>query len=111
MSGSSTLKPTESPKPSPLPIGVPRRSGGGGGLSGLMSQIKGKGTKLSTLEKSQMDWQNFKSKEGITEEIQTHNRGKQGCAFFPLGFPNAKFLNSNLFARQVSRETRLFGKS
>jgi Bucentaur or craniofacial development len=85
MSGNSTLKPTEPPKPSPIPSAAPRR-GVGGGLSGLMSQIKGKGTKLSTLEKSQMDWQNFKSKEGITEEIQTHNRGKQGCEFLLSDF-------------------------
>jgi len=75
MTGKNTLKPS-TPIPSPLPTLGARRSGSG--LAGLMSQLKGKGTKLSTLEKSKMDWQNFKSKEGIDEEITTHNRGKQG---------------------------------
>lgn len=29
-------------------------------------------------EKSKLDWDGFKQKEGITEELQIHNRGKDG---------------------------------
>ncbi|XP_065350938.1 craniofacial development protein 1 [Cloeon dipterum] len=76
LTGPSTLKPVEQAAPSRgLVLGGQR---GKGGLAGILSQIKGKGTKLSTLEKSKMDWQNFKAQQGIEEEIQTHNRGKQG---------------------------------
>ncbi|CAB3381856.1 Hypothetical predicted protein [Cloeon dipterum] len=76
LTGPSTLKPVEQAAPSRGPVLGGQR--GKGGLAGILSQIKGKGTKLSTLEKSKMDWQNFKAQQGIEEEIQTHNRGKQG---------------------------------
>ncbi|XP_059489292.1 craniofacial development protein 1 isoform X2 [Neocloeon triangulifer] len=77
LTGTSTLKPMQQSSGQAPPTFGAHRSRGGG-LAGLMSQLKGKGTKLSTLEKSKLDWQNFKSKEGLAEEIQTHNRGKQG---------------------------------
>lgn len=38
----------------------------------------GKAKKISTLEKTKLDWNNFKKKEGIDEELQTHNKGKGG---------------------------------
>ncbi|XP_017061744.1 craniofacial development protein 1 [Drosophila ficusphila] len=34
--------------------------------------------KISVLEKSQMDWKNFKSDEGLEERLRTHNKGKDG---------------------------------
>ncbi|XP_029953153.1 craniofacial development protein 1 [Salarias fasciatus] len=48
------------------------------GLSGLLGRIGGKKPKMSTLEKSKMDWDAFKSEEGITEELAIHNRGRDG---------------------------------
>lgn len=48
-----------------------------GGLSSLLGQL-GKKSKISTLEKSKLDWQNFKQNEGISEEIETFNKGKDG---------------------------------
>lgn len=51
--------------------------GGGGGLSSVLGQI-GKKSKISTLEKTKLDWNSFKRTEGIDEEIQTHNKGKAG---------------------------------
>lgn len=48
------------------------------GLSGLLGRIGGKKPKMSTLEKSKMDWDAFKSEEGITEELAIHNRGREG---------------------------------
>ncbi|XP_055529257.1 craniofacial development protein 1 [Wyeomyia smithii] len=48
-----------------------------GGLGSVLSQI-GKKNKLSTLEKSKLDWNSFKRTEGIEEELQTHNKGKDG---------------------------------
>lgn len=50
-----------------------------GGLSGLASQLgSGKKPKLSTLEKSKLDWDRFKNDEGIAEDLKTFNQGKQG---------------------------------
>lgn len=48
------------------------------GVSNILSRIGGKKAKMSTLEKSKMDWDAYKSEEGITEELAIHNRGKEG---------------------------------
>ncbi|XP_028304510.1 craniofacial development protein 1 [Gouania willdenowi] len=48
------------------------------GISTLLGHIGGKKPKISTLEKSKMDWDAFKSEEGITEELAIHNRGRDG---------------------------------
>lgn len=55
--------------------GVKRVSGGG--LSSVLSQLTKK-NKLSVLEKTKLDWDGFKDGEGINEELQTHNRGRDG---------------------------------
>lgn len=49
----------------------------GGGLGAVLGQI-GKKNKLSTLEKTKLDWNSFKRSQGIEEELQTHNKGKDG---------------------------------
>ncbi|CAH2091024.1 unnamed protein product [Euphydryas editha] len=51
--------------------------GRGGGLSNLLGQLNKK-NKLSTLEKSKLDWNTYKKEEGIEEEIVNHNKGKAG---------------------------------
>lgn len=68
----------------PLGLGATngqKRSFGGaakaGGLSSVLGQL-GKKTKISVLEKSALDWKSFKSAEGIDEQLQTHNKGKDG---------------------------------
>ncbi|KAK3086299.1 hypothetical protein FSP39_016502 [Pinctada imbricata] len=48
-----------------------------GGLGSVLNKINRK-EKMSTLDKSKLDWETFKTKEGISEELQIHNRGKQG---------------------------------
>ncbi|KAG7468657.1 hypothetical protein MATL_G00145440 [Megalops atlanticus] len=48
------------------------------GLGGVLNRISGKKQKMSTLEKSRLDWDAFKTEEGITDELATHNRGKEG---------------------------------
>ncbi|TDH09109.1 hypothetical protein EPR50_G00083170 [Perca flavescens] len=48
------------------------------GVSGILGRIGAKKQKMSTLEKSKMDWDAFKSEEGITEELAIHNRGREG---------------------------------
>ncbi|KAK0167977.1 hypothetical protein PV327_001823 [Microctonus hyperodae] len=53
------------------------RVGGLGGISSVLGQI-GKKTKISTLEKSKLDWDSFKKQENLDEEINTHNKGKDG---------------------------------
>lgn len=58
-----------------LPAAGVKRSGGG--LSSLLGQMAKK-NKLSVLEKTKLDWDGFKDNEGIGEELQTHNRGRDG---------------------------------
>ncbi|XP_025947305.1 craniofacial development protein 1 isoform X6 [Apteryx rowi] len=48
------------------------------GMSSLLGKITSKKQKMSTLEKSKLDWENFKEEEGIGEELAIHNRGKDG---------------------------------
>lgn len=47
------------------------------GLSSVLSNL-GKKSKLSVLEKSKFDWNNYKKQEGIEEDLQTFNKGKDG---------------------------------
>lgn len=49
---------------------------------GLVGQL-GKKPKLSTLWKSKMDWDSFKTTQGITEELQQHN--KDGLVVHAVG--------------------------
>lgn len=86
---STTTPSTSSPAPSTTQspasgisatIGLkrPAPTGGGvGGLSGLLGKI-GKKQKMGTLEKSKIDWESFKHKEGINEDLKIHNKGKDG---------------------------------
>ena len=56
-------------------------SGGGSskrGLSGLMGVISGKKQKMGCLDKSKLDWDKYVAEEGIKEDLQSHNRGKDG---------------------------------
>ncbi|XP_068579642.1 craniofacial development protein 1 [Cebidichthys violaceus] len=48
------------------------------GVSSILGRMGSKKQKMSTLEKSKMDWDAFKSEEGITEELAIHNRGRDG---------------------------------
>ncbi|KAK7504659.1 hypothetical protein BaRGS_00004145 [Batillaria attramentaria] len=57
--------------------GIKRPASGTGGLSGVLSKI-GKKQKMGTLEKSKLDWDSFKRKEGIEEDLKIHNKGKDG---------------------------------
>lgn len=57
--------------------GSVKRVGGLGGITSVLGQI-GKKAKISTLEKSKLDWDSYKKQENIEEEISTHNKGKDG---------------------------------
>lgn len=48
-----------------------------GGIGSMLGQLSKK-NKISVLDKSKHDWNSFKRTEGIDEELQTHNRGKDG---------------------------------
>lgn len=67
----------ESEKPAARNVGVPgvKRPGG---IGNVLGQLLNKKQKMSTLEKSKLDWDMYKQKEGIVEELQAHNRGKDG---------------------------------
>jgi len=47
------------------------------GVSSVLDQLSKK-SKLSVLEKTKVDWDSFKSNEGINEELKTHNQGREG---------------------------------
>lgn len=68
---------TSSSSSSSTSAGIKRPSTGGGGLSSVLNQISKK-NKLSILQKTKIDWDGFKTNEGIVEEIATHNRGRDG---------------------------------
>ncbi|CAH2002761.1 unnamed protein product [Acanthoscelides obtectus] len=54
-----------------------KRSAGLSGINNVLSQLTKK-PKISTLEKSKLDWDKFKKEENIDEELQTFNKGKDG---------------------------------
>lgn len=74
-SEASSSKANAKPEPN-QPFNRPRSSGGSG-LSSVLGQI-GKKNKLSILEKTKLDWGGFKANEGIDEELQTFNKGRDG---------------------------------
>ncbi|DAA20341.1 hypothetical protein E5288_WYG011460 [Bos mutus] len=80
----SFFKQNEKEKPqSNVPPAVPSLPAGSGlkrssGMSSLLGKIGAKKQKMSTLEKSKLDWESFKEEEGIGEELAIHNRGKEG---------------------------------
>ncbi|XP_067905606.1 craniofacial development protein 1 [Heterodontus francisci] len=58
----------------PTGSGVKRQSA----IGNILGKIGGKKQKMSTLEKSKIDWEAFKEKEGIGDELAIYNRGKEG---------------------------------
>ncbi|XP_026535919.1 craniofacial development protein 1 [Notechis scutatus] len=60
--------------PHPTVSGVKRPSS----INSLLGKMGSKKQKMSTLEKSKLDWENFKEEEGIGDELAIHNRGKDG---------------------------------
>lgn len=51
----------------------PKRSG----IGNVLSQLTKK-PKISTLEKTKLDWDRFKKEENLEEELTTYNKGKDG---------------------------------
>ncbi|XP_078067060.1 craniofacial development protein 1 isoform X5 [Mustelus asterias] len=47
-------------------------------IGNILGKMGGKKQKMSTLEKSKIDWEAFKEKEGISDELAIYNRGKEG---------------------------------
>ncbi|XP_016052150.1 PREDICTED: craniofacial development protein 1 [Miniopterus natalensis] len=80
----SFFKQNEKEKPQAnVPSTLPTPPAGSGlkrssGMSSLLGKIGAKKQKMSTLEKSKLDWESFKEEEGIGEELAIHNRGKEG---------------------------------
>ncbi|XP_043351291.1 craniofacial development protein 1 isoform X1 [Dermochelys coriacea] len=83
----SFLKQQEKEKAQPAaPASLPTVSGvkRPTGISSLLGMIGSKKQKMSTLEKSKLDWENFKEEEGIGEDLAIHNRGKEGSYLHKL---------------------------
>ncbi|KAK6983655.1 craniofacial development protein 1-like isoform X1 [Biomphalaria glabrata] len=67
---------TETAANSSVGLGI-KRPAVGGGLGSVLNKITKK-NKMGTLEKSKIDWESFKTKEGINDDLKIHNKGKQG---------------------------------
>ncbi|XP_072168676.1 craniofacial development protein 1-like [Diadema setosum] len=94
-SGASTSAAASKPA---APSGLKRA---GGGLGSVLGQI-GKKQKISTLEKSRLDWMNFKKAEGIEEDLKIHNKGKDGYV------ERQKFLQrADVRQYEIERDIRL----
>lgn len=48
------------------------------GLSNIIGLLDNKKQKLTTLEKTKLDWNSFKAEEGIDEELESHKKSKHG---------------------------------
>jgi len=49
------------------------------GLANVLNALNARSKqKLGTLEKSKIDWENYKREQNIQEELQSHNRSKNG---------------------------------
>lgn len=68
---STDIKQTSSPGLSTLGIKRP------GGLGSVLNKINKK-QKISTLNKSKLDWDQFKKDNKLEDDLQIHNKGKQG---------------------------------
>ncbi|XP_063293633.1 craniofacial development protein 1 [Pelobates fuscus] len=66
--------------PAPTKTSVPTSSGVKRpiGMGSILGKLGSKKQKMSTLEKSKLDWDTFKEQEGIGDELAIHNRGKDG---------------------------------
>ncbi|XP_041048485.1 craniofacial development protein 1 [Carcharodon carcharias] len=66
--------------PATMEVGAPTGSGvkRQSAIGNILGKIGGKKQKMSTLEKSKIDWEAFKEKEGIGDELAIYNRGKEG---------------------------------
>ncbi|XP_038662699.1 craniofacial development protein 1 isoform X2 [Scyliorhinus canicula] len=66
--------------PATVEVGVPTGSGvkRQSAIGNILGKMGGKKQKMSTLEKSKIDWEAFKEKEGIGDELAIYNRGKEG---------------------------------
>ena len=62
-------------------VGASKRPGG---IASIMNVISGKKQKMGCLDKSKLDWNNFVKEEGIKEELETHNKGKDGSVYLEL---------------------------
>lgn len=63
------LPPTASTSaPTPAPSGAPKRRKAGG-LAAMAASLGGKPAKLTTLEKSKLDWNKHVSKEGLQDDL------------------------------------------
>ncbi|XP_023218754.1 craniofacial development protein 1-like [Centruroides sculpturatus] len=55
-------------------VGIKRSSN----IGNILGKVMGKKPKMTTLDKSRLDWENFKKDENIDDEIKLHNKGKDG---------------------------------
>uniref|UniRef100_A0A0B7B2S3 Craniofacial development protein 1 n=1 Tax=Arion vulgaris TaxID=1028688 RepID=A0A0B7B2S3_9EUPU len=64
-------------QPSQFSLGSGTKRPAASGLGVVLNKINKK-SKMGTLEKSKIDWESFKRKEGINDDLKIYNKGKQG---------------------------------
>lgn len=58
-------------------MGAIKKGGNLSGIGSVLSQL-GKKKKISTLEKTKLDWDRFKKDENIEDELNNYKKGKDG---------------------------------
>lgn len=92
-SGCETEKNRESNKPA---VAKPK------GLQSVLNAIKTNKTKLNTLQKTSLDWSQFKKEHGIEEELESYNKGRGGY------IERKRFLErSDLRSYEIERDMRM----
>ena len=88
-----------------IPLSSILGSSKAGGLANIMDKISGgPKKKMSVLDKTALDWKNFKEKEGISEELATFNKGKGGY------LEKQKFLQQSDYRQYEAERNMRLGK-
>ncbi|KAF8784801.1 craniofacial development protein 1-like [Argiope bruennichi] len=71
---STAEKNNSAPIPTAKPLGMPKKRG----IESVLGAIMNKNKKLTVLEKTVIDWKTFKKDEGLDNDLEKFNKGKQG---------------------------------
>jgi hypothetical protein len=75
-------------------------------MAGLLSKLN-KEPKISTLEKSKQDWDEFKKSENIEEDLASFAKGKNSYAFFHILKFMIKIMKYGQFLSYLERKAFL----
>ena len=67
-----------------------------------MNVISNKKKKMGCLEKSKMDWDSFVTQNSLKEDLQSHNRGKDGSVMSLIKTQKSSKLTVNSYFSDIS---------